>query len=380
MLQLYNGNGEKTVDLNVEGGMAKFIGVGGIGWKYQLDARESYIYNEEFTRYPGHKPWYALIEGDYNRKGLDPDITFDGNYLRWKFPSEDGSREELRPSTRFIYGVAPEQGTTNNPTYQYNPQSGADFYDPQGRMAFSINTRGYFCRQSGTGQTQNRVSGISNASSIVLPTSQYQHPIVAITMDDYAVAKSGLYNNNAAFASNAPVGTSFEYYIFDFTESLPDTNALMKMWDDSNPQKLIYNSDFFPMQIREVLKGTTGQDRGYGGRRMAGAPMTVAGRRIIRDLYCARNSNGVNQVRNVPTFDSDTEGCQEYRYNNEAYLYGTKTSVSKQIVSLAECNFDSTNGVNGGSSSDNIDQGSWETPSTCLVVDVTDIPIGRNFF
>lgn len=252
-------------------------------------------------------------------------------------------------------------------------QATGDIFDASGRLQCSISMLGMVCRRSGTGATQSRIAGNTNISSILVDVSSAVYPIVAVKVDNYAAALAGKYGASNHWVCNAPVGTPFTYYIFDWSPSLPNTNAPVKLFDGIG--RVTFNGDFFPMNAT-ALFGGVGQTMATAGRTYATAQGQMGGHSRRGGAQCY-DSGG-------PQLDPDGEGlarCRDIRYRNDGKLYGGGVRPGDGTVGMYAVSWDDVQ-VSAGNYQNysQNDARGWEAPVTVMAIDVTNIPVGVVFY
>ncbi len=250
-----------------------------------------------------------------------------------------------------------------------------NFFDSSGRLQASINMLSMVCRRTGTGQTVARMGGNTNPSSLTVDVSGCTYPLVAIKIDNYAAALAGKVTNATTnhWVCSAPVGTGFTYYIYDYSTSLPNTNAPAKLWDENG--RCTFNGDFFPMVATTMFTGV-GQTAATNGRTYATAQGQMGGHSRRGQASCY-DSGG-------PRVDADGQGlnnCRDIRYRNDGKLYGGGVRPGDGTVGMYAVTWDDVqvSAGNYNSYSSNDVRG-WEAPVTVMAVDVTNIPVGTTFF
>lgn len=243
---------------------------------------------------------------------------------------------------------------------------GIEIYASDGTLQANSEMICWFCRKTGTGTTVSRVVGNSSPSSLTVDVTGMTNPIVAIQMGGgYNVAKAG----GSTYVTSAPIGTSYTYYIFDYAASLPATAGAygIEIFNDSGVR--VFNSNFFPMQVLNMLTGSASVT--YTGKSLAIANASMGGYAIRGDIYCY-DSGG-------PELWDGFSYCASLRIINDCDLYGGVLSNSFQTVDTSGVSFDDVVITVGNSSSYTVPP-DWDTPSKLLVIDVTNIPVGVTFY
>lgn len=242
---------------------------------------------------------------------------------------------------------------------------GIEIYASDGTLQANSEMICWFCRKTGTGTTVTRVVGNSSTSSLTVDVTGMTNPIVAIRMAGYNVAKAG----GSTYVSNAPIGTSYTYYIFDYAASLPSSSGAygIEIFNDSGTR--VFNSNFFPMQVLNMLTGSANVT--HTGKTLAIANASMGGYAIRGDVYCYDTGG--------PEIWDGFSYCASLRIINDCDLYGGILSNSFQTVDTSSVSFDDVVITVGDSSSYNVPP-DWDTPSKLLVIDVTNIPVGVTFY
>jgi hypothetical protein len=243
---------------------------------------------------------------------------------------------------------------------------GIEIYASDGTLQANSEMICWFCRKTGTGTTVFRVIGNTPTSTLTVDVTGMTNPIVAIQMGSgYNVAKAG----GSTYVTNAPIGTSYTYYIFDYAASLPANSGAygIEIFNDSGTR--VFNSNFFPMQVLDMLTGSASVT--YTGKTLAIANASMGGYAIRGDVYCY-DSGG-------PAFWDGFSYCASLRIINDCDLYGGVLSNSFQTATTSSVSFDDVVITVGDSSSYTVPP-DWDTASKLLVIDVTNIPVGVTFY
>jgi len=242
---------------------------------------------------------------------------------------------------------------------------GIEIYASDGTLQANSEMICWFCRKTGTGTTVSRVVGNSSPSSLTVDVSGMTNPIVAIKMAGYNVAKAG----GSTYVTSAPIGTSYTYYIFDYAASLPANAGAYGIEIFNASGQRVFNSNFFPMQVLNMLTGSATVT--HTGKNLAIANASMGGYAIRGDVYCYDTGG--------PEIWDGFSYCSSLRIINDCDLYGGILSNSFQTVDTSGVSFDDVVITVGDSSSYNVPP-DWDTPSKLLVIDVTNIPVGVTFY
>jgi hypothetical protein len=248
---------------------------------------------------------------------------------------------------------------------------GMEIYASDGTLQANSEMLCWFCRKSGTGTTLVKGLGLGNTtpSRIEVDVTGMTNPVVAIRMNGYTVARAGGYG---IFTSDAPVGTSYTYYIFDYSASLPaSTGYGLEIFNAAGQRT--FNSSYFPMQVLNILTGSSNtfifEAASHTGKALAIASSVMGGYRTAGDLYCYDTGG--------PSFIDGY--CNDIKYQNDHKLYGGALSNSSQTVVTGNVSFDDVL-VSAGNSDNYYVPPNWDRPTKILVIDVTNIPIGVTFY
>ena len=230
----------------------------------------------------------------------------------------------------------------------------------------------WFCRKTGTGTTVARGVGLGNTtpSRINVDVTGMTNPIVAIRMNGYTVARAGSYG---IFATDAPIGTSYTYYIFDYSVSLPASSDYgIEIYNSAG--QITFNSNYFPMQVLNMLEGNSNSNITntvtHTGKLLAIANSSMGGYATRGEVYCSDSG--------APQF-WDGYYCDNLVAINDAKLYGGQLSNSSQTVTTANVSYDDVTLTLGNSNNYSVPP-DWNTTSKLLVFDVTNIPVGQTFY
>ncbi len=255
----------------------------------------------------------------------------------------------------------------------------AEIYDDTGRLLVSAGMLGMVCRRSGTGTSRSRITGNTAPSSLEVDVSGIALPLVAIRMPGYAAALAGRSApagssqfTNVTFACNAPVGTAFTYYVFDWTQALPANSGLFQLFTQDG--KCTFSSAYWPMKVMSaVAMPGGGAFAAPAGRTMAAACTAMGGHSHAQGVYCSDGNSGPK----IPDA-GELENCNNIVGNIDGKLYGGKVDGSQ--VSGANVSYDDVFGSFGNYSNYQNYGDGWVVSNSILAVDVTGIPVGQTFF
>lgn len=242
---------------------------------------------------------------------------------------------------------------------------GIEIYASDGTLQANSEMICWFCRKTGTGTTTFRTVGNSPTSSLTVDVTGMNNPIVAILINGYSVAKA---LGSSTYVTDAPIGTSYTYYIFDYAVSLPTNSGTYGIEIFNATGQRVFNSNFFPMQVLNMLTGNTNVT--HTGKTLAIANATMGGYAIRGDVYC---TDAGTELWDGFSF------CSNLIVQNDCKLYGGIITNSSQTVTTANVSFDDVDVTVGSSSSYSVPP-DWDTASRLLVIDVSNIPVPRTFY
>lgn len=248
--------------------------------------------------------------------------------------------------------------------------NGFEVYASDGSLLINNNMIGWFCKKTGRGTTVARAgTGNSSPSKISVGTgggTGTVYPMVAIRMDnEYAVARCGTPWGTTIqqYISDAPIGTGYNYYIFDYAPTLPSVNMGIETYTDSG--EISFNSAYWPFKpVANIRNGAVYSPNHYlaicgpspGGYR--GTPSYV-------NYY-----SGGSQVPEETDYD-------QYSYMNNCKLTGGKI-VGPDYGVPVDVSFDDV--VIGPRDGIYTPPSTWSTSAPVLTVDVAWIPDNTTFF
>lgn len=248
---------------------------------------------------------------------------------------------------------------------------GMEIFDASGVLQANCELLSYFCRRSGTGTTVS-AAGIGNTvpSKGVIPVAGagYSYPLIAVRCPGYTVARvSNGSGSDMTFACSAPVGTSFTYYIFDYSPAIPASSFGIELYNSAGQRT--FSSNYFPLQALSVVRSVGGSVT-YAGKSLAIGLCETGGYRQFPgyDYY-----SGGFPIVSGGFGDYDSTG-----YRNDAKLYGAAITNSNQTLNYGTVSFDDV--YIGPTPGDAYVPPDWSYVCPVLAVDVTNIPVPANFF
>ncbi len=246
---------------------------------------------------------------------------------------------------------------------------GIEIYAADGTLQANSEMICWFCRKTGTGTTTFRTVGNTPTSSLTVDVTGITNPIVAIQMAGYTAAKAG----GSTYITDAPIGTSYTYYVFDYAQSLPANAGSYGIEIFNASGVRTFNSNFFPMQVLNMLTGSNSgtETVTHTGKTLAIANASMGGYATRGDVYCFDSG--------AAEFWDGFNFCGDLGLFNECKLYGGVLTNSFQTATTSNASFDDVTLSLGSSSSYTIPP-DWNTPSKLLVIDVTNIPVPQTFY
>lgn len=239
----------------------------------------------------------------------------------------------------------------------------------------------HFCRTTGSGTTTTSIAPTSSSTAYV-PVSGYTQPVVAIVLSGgYAAAQYRTFNlsgvTNISFVTNAPTGTAFTYYIFDYAPAIGTPTGMIQ--GKAEDGTLTFDSahwamkglGFIPMDVDVDPVELT-----ISGRALAVCCGTPGGHYFIESAFCW-------PAGTEPNPDTPMSGCPRVWTTVNAKMYGGKITNSGQTITSVKVSHSDTEGSIGNEAAYNtfISNGNgFRAPSKIMVVDVTGIPLNTTFF
>lgn len=264
--------------------------------------------------------------------------------------------------------------------------TGIEIYDENGKLQFNGDMLTYALRVSGTTYVENRKIGNTCPTTFIIPTSQtYTEALVAIGGGNgYAAAYGGSYYFGANDyrriygTNNAPVGTPFNYYIFERSNTIPPINFGLEVRREAT-NEITFSTSQRVMRCLTLFGGVVHngeQQVHYPGRQLAFCQAAWSGHRISgpKQYY----GGGPGGQPGLPMPDDGTGGGGQYSgWNNDGKIYGGLIADGGQTVRSRMCSWDD---VFIGPSPDSDQPPDFYTPLNLFVIDVTGVPVGAQFY
>ena len=261
---------------------------------------------------------------------------------------------------------------------------GAQFSNPSnGKLQASTNEVLYQLRKTGSGTTVANTGTSTNPSYLPVPGSMANpDTLTALSLDGgYGAALASGYGGQKVYASNAPVGTTFRYYLFERADRTAPTGYGV-IFKNSGTGAVGWSSQYFTMSGVAMLGSpTTGFWNGGGfyndphaftdsTKTLAFMPLNWAGHR-----HAGFVTGGTPGGPIIADPGSNTNYV--YQENQSGKLYGGAVSADGHTVSSVAIRWDDHTVSLGHSSTPPPD---WTIPLKMFAVDVTGIPIGQTYF
>lgn len=253
---------------------------------------------------------------------------------------------------------------------------GFETYDPSGKLQITSELLIYVLRVSGTTFVENQQVGNTCPTSFRVPTTQtFTEALVAIGGGNgYAAAFAGTWvSGERIFGTNAPVGTAFNYFVFERSNTYPATNFGIEVRRPTG--EIVFSTSQRVMRVVQILDLPTGDDGEVTvpGRQLAWCQGAWAAHRIAGPLLA---DNGGGPIIVDP--GTPGEGGQvQYRWQNDGKIYGGCLANGGATVRSAKVSYDD---VMIGPTADPNQPPDYLLPLKLFIVDVTGVPVGVQFY
>lgn len=252
--------------------------------------------------------------------------------------------------------------------------AGFEAYAQDGSLLLNSNMIGWFCARSGVGQTITTPTGAyghTTPSVANIDVAGYTYALTAIRMhgDDYAAARftNQWQSGNHVYTSDAPVGSSFSWYVYDYAPSLPATAYGMETYTEAGQRS--FSSAYMPFKPIADLKDGAINAPGYELAIAGPSPTGYAGTGIGIQYY--RQAGGGAYIR-VPEEDNPTH----WGYTRDCKLWGGRVSGPDR-AEVKPVSFDDVTQLPQLLPPTPF---LWDLPGPVLAVDVSGIAVPGNFF
>ena len=256
---------------------------------------------------------------------------------------------------------------------------GYESYTSTGKLQFNSEMFTYALQSCGQVVAENRPVGNTSPRSILLP-STFQGKFVALGAGNgYSAGYAGLHYLSAGdtrriYATNAPAGTVFTYYVFGLSTNIPPSNFGLEV---KNPAgQITFSSNQRTMKVLNIVGEGLGSVT-YGGKSLAYAQGQWSGHRIAGEkTYYGGGGGGVGTGPTLP--DDEGGGGDLYSsYRNDGKVYGGTVLEGGQTISSATLSWDD---VQIGPGPDEPPPPDYDIPLKLFVIDVTGFPTSGTMF
>lgn len=246
--------------------------------------------------------------------------------------------------------------------------SGIELYnESDGSLLVSSVLMSYNYRSKGTGTTRSEKIGNTTPSSILITLpAGLTLPLIAISMPGYGVAFYGFWGSDRstyAYGTSAPVGTSYEYWVFDRAATKDSGKNYGLQLVNENTGEITFDMHVPPMRGLEVLSESGPYTSAtYANRKLA----------ICQGAFAAHSTPGDREkIRGgqVVIDDGDNRNGDQFRWRIDGKLHGGLIAANGQSATITNVSYDD---VLVGPQADPTSPPTWSCPLNCLfVVDVT---------
>lgn len=258
---------------------------------------------------------------------------------------------------------------------------GFEIYEQSGKLQLSSDMLIYVLRVSGTTFVENVKVGNTCETSFRVPTTQtYANAMVAIGGGGgFAAAFAGTWGatGERIFGTNAPVGTPFNYFVFERSSTYPATNFGIEVRRQSG--EIVFSTNQRVMRVVQVLDlvGGNTAEANFPGKQLAWCQGAWAGHRIAGQLMMDQGGGGPIVVDPSTPEDPGDHGETRYYWNNDGKIYGGYLANGGSTVRPAEISYDD---VQIGPTPDPTQPPDFILPLKLFIVDVTGMPVGVQFY
>lgn len=258
--------------------------------------------------------------------------------------------------------------------------TGIEIYDQNGKLQFNGDMLTYALRMSGTAYVENRKVGNTSPHSLMIPTTDsFPNALVALHgPDGHPAAYAGKWGNTnqKIFAvGTIPVGTAYQYFIFDRSDIIAPSNFGLEVRNASN--QITFSTNHRTMRPLNMLTDTS-HAATYGGRKLAFCQATFAGHSIPAGMdYYGGSPGAGGGGSGLPTPDDPGGPNTQYGWHIDGKVYGGYNADAGQTVRVASVSWDD---VYIGPQPDPNQPPPRVWPINLFVIDVTNFPVGAQFF
>ena len=257
---------------------------------------------------------------------------------------------------------------------------GYESYTSTGKLQFNSEMFTYALQSCGQVVAENRQVGNTSPRSVMLP-SAYVGKFVALGAGNgYSAGYAGSYSLSAGdtrriYATNAPAGTVFTYYVFGISTTIPPSNFGLEVKNSAG--QITFSSNHRTMKVLNIVGDGLGSVT-YGGKSLAYAQGQWSGHRIAghKQYYGGGGTGGGGPTG--PTLPEENEGGGYYSsYLNDGKIYGGTVLDGGQTISGATLSWDD---VQIGPGPDEPPPPDYYIPLKLFVIDVTGFPTSGTMF
>lgn len=235
---------------------------------------------------------------------------------------------------------------------------GMESYLSNGNLQYSTDFLSYYIRKTGTVNTA--ATGFGTLRDVVVPgRSSYPNALVGFSgPNGYSLATdlngsytAGYWN----FVTDAPSGTTWNYFIMETSDNLPDAHFGLQLYNSSG--QCTFSAAQYVTRGLNLLSG----DRfGFS------SPVTYTGRVLgfVPTAFC-----GWNFYDDPPSGDSSS-------YYHQGGFYGGTLSNSNQTLTMTAFTYEDREVIGTRPPATN----QYDVPGTLIVFDTLNVPIGTTFF
>lgn len=256
---------------------------------------------------------------------------------------------------------------------------GFETYTPDGALQASSSMYSYALRKTGTVTTVAPTSTMGNTqtSQFTIANPGSGLAFCAVQMPGYAAALRAAHGTSWDFISNAPVGTTVTYFIFDKLSNVAPSAHLAGIECYDSDGLVTFSTAYRPLSVIASLSisGATAYYTGDGtsftstGRSLA----ALQGGPAAHQYHPTDKNQMTCWIGGRPSVGTN---CDYWTYDNDGKMYGALFSADKATVSTASVSWDDVTVT----TSDGSSPPPWEIPLKLFVVDVTGVPIGVTYF
>lgn len=265
---------------------------------------------------------------------------------------------------------------------------GMEIYDANGKLVASSDQMSFVLRKTGSGTTVSFTGGgysLPSCAKIDLTGLGYDNPIVALACGSTMSFIGDDITGKKVYGCSGAVGTSFNYYVFDNSGTIPPANFGLEIYDENG--NITFSTNQRMMKPLEVLShdpspsgaggepNTTGMPSNtYTGKSVAVAPTTWAGYKWL-DKY---GSGVCYDGGGAGTSWEPGMSCVNLQVASYHDMLGGNVTNSGQTASIDIVPWENITLTTSSSEIKTLKN--FFVKLTMLVLDVTDVPIGVTYY